>query len=183
MRPGVGRATAAVADLLRDSEEYRDFFRRCCEMGALRLRSQARQFRDELRDQGRPFPLADVEDSLMHAARKVLPRTPAAEWDPEWAASLCADAMARISERVAAVTAAERDRLDLSGQDRFAREMAAASLANDPARFREAIWGWEAAAVEALEAATREEAGVIARGLAVKTTGRGPGTGGKGGAW
>jgi hypothetical protein len=77
------RAAAALADLLRESAEWRSYFQGCCEAGALRLRSQARQFRDELRERdhtdAEAFPLADVEDALLQVARKVLPKTPAAE--------------------------------------------------------------------------------------------------------
>ena len=116
--------TRSIADLLRESAEWRDFFRGCCEAGALRLRSQAWQFRDELRDRGRgDLALVAVEDALLAIARKVLPDTPAAEWDPEWAAELCADALARISERFASISAAERDALDLAAQTKGARWM------------------------------------------------------------
>ncbi len=83
------RATAAIAELLRSSEEWREFYRSCCETGALRLRAQAWQFRAELRDRGlaghgEPLALADVEDALLEIARKVLPETPAAlkGWEP-----------------------------------------------------------------------------------------------------
>lgn len=42
-------ANKVLAALLRDSEERREFFRQCCEAGALRLQAQARrQFREAL---------------------------------------------------------------------------------------------------------------------------------------
>ena len=90
-------AAAALADLLRESPEFRRFCKECCETGALRLRSQARQFRDELRGRGHEdLALASVEDALLAIARKALPKTPAAEWDEEYAAELCADALSRL---------------------------------------------------------------------------------------
>jgi hypothetical protein len=71
------KVTAAIADLLRESPEWRQFFQGCCEAGALRLRSQARQFRDELRERGHEdLALTDVGDTLLTIARKVLPNTP-----------------------------------------------------------------------------------------------------------
>jgi hypothetical protein len=116
------RATHAIAELLKASPEWRRFFRECCEAGALRLRSQAVRFRDELcrRDPGaagEDLALASVEDALLTVARKVLPKTPAAEWDPEWAAQLCSDVLSRLAEHYASSSAAERSALDLSSGD------------------------------------------------------------------
>jgi hypothetical protein len=154
------RAAAALADLLRESAEWRSYFQGCCEAGALRLRSQARQFRDELRERdptdAEAFALADVEDALLQVARKVLPRTPAAEWDPEWAAELCDDALARISEHYALLTTSEREAtMEFSGRREWEERMSAAGVANDPAAFREALAGWEASILAAMQSARR----------------------------
>jgi hypothetical protein len=143
--------TASIAELLKASPEWRRFFKACCEAGALRLRAQAWQFRDELRERGKDVALQDVEDALLTIARKVLPKTPAAQWDPEWAAGLIDDALARLAEHYAA----EREVLDLSGQEPFEERIHAAGVANDPAAFREALRGWEKATAEALEAVRR----------------------------
>ena len=152
-------ATASIAELLKASPEWRRFFKACCEAGALRLRAQAWQFRDELRDRGKDdVALQEVEDALLTIARKVLPKTPAAVWDPEWAAELIHDALARLAEHYAELLRDEREVLDLSGQDLFEERIHAAGLANDPAAFREALKGWERATAEALEVA-RERSG------------------------
>jgi hypothetical protein len=150
------KATAAIADLLRESPEWRAFFRRCCETGALRLRSQARQFRDELRGRGHEDPaLFDVEDALLAIARKVLSRTPAAQWDEEYAAELCADALSRLEEHCAALSASERDTLEMSTGEKYQERIHLAALANDPAAFREALAGWEASILAAMQSARR----------------------------
>jgi hypothetical protein len=151
------RATHAIAELLKASPEWRSYFRGCCEAGALRLRSQARQFRDELRERdptdAEAFALADVEDALLQVARKVLPKTPAAEWDPEWAAQLCSEALSRLAEHYASSSAAQRSALDLSSGGVWQDQMHRAALANEPAAFREALAGWETATLAALKSA------------------------------
>ena len=146
-------ATASLAELLKASPEWRAFYRQCCEAGALRLRAQAWQFRDELRDRGKDVALQEVEDALLTIARKVLPKTPAAQWDPEWAAELIHDALARLAEHYAELLGGEREVLDLSGQEAWEERIHAAGLNNDPAAFREALKGWERATAEALEVA------------------------------
>jgi hypothetical protein len=151
------RAARAIAELLRDSDEWRGFFRSLCEAGALRLRKQAPQFRDELRERdptdAEAFALADVEDALLQVARKVLPKTPAAKWDPEWAAQLCSDALSRLAEHYASSSAAQRSALDLSSGDGWQNEMHRAAQANEPAAFREVLAGWEKATLAALKSA------------------------------
>ncbi len=147
---------AALADLLRESTQWRAFFRECCEAGALRLRAQAWQFRDEISErEERRYPLQDVEDALLVAARKALPGTPGARWDPLWAGELCADALSRLAEHFASISAAERDALDLAAGEDWQDRMHSAGLANDPAAFREALAGWERAIAGALDSARR----------------------------
>lgn len=142
-------ANKALGDLLRDSEEWREFFRRCCEEGPLRVRAVVLQWRAELEDRGHIVPVEDLEDALMNAARKLLPDTPGAEWDPDWAIALDKDSIARLGEHCASLTAAERDALDLSVQHPYGDQMSAAGIDNDPAAFREALRGWERVSLEA----------------------------------
>ncbi len=80
------KATTAVADLLRASEEYRAFFKRCCETSAERLVSQAPQFGEELERRGVVLDPEDLEDALLILARKVLPDSPGSAWPVELAA-------------------------------------------------------------------------------------------------
>ncbi len=94
----------------------------------------------------------------MVAARKLLPDSPGAEWDPDWAVALVKDSIARLGEHYAGLTAAEKDALDLSGQHPWDDRMHAAGLDNDTVAFREALRGWERAGLEALEAIQREGA-------------------------
>jgi hypothetical protein len=79
------KARTALLELFKESHERRVFFRSCCETSAFRLRAQAWQFRDELRDRGNRFQADEVEDALLGLARELLPDTPAARWDAEWA--------------------------------------------------------------------------------------------------
>jgi hypothetical protein len=90
---------------------------------------------------------------LFQVARKVLPKTPAAQWDQEWAAQLCSDALSRLAEHYALSSAAERSALDLSSGDGWQDQMHRAALANEPAAFREALAGWERATLAALKSA------------------------------
>jgi hypothetical protein len=153
-------ATASLAELLKASPEWRCFYRACCETGARRLRSQTWQFRDELRERGEWFGLSEVEDALLIIARRTLPETPAAQWDTEWAAGVCKDAIARLAEHCAGLCAEDRDALDLSGQDVWDERMRDAGEANDPAAFRAALNEWERAGLEALKAARQRSAAV-----------------------
>ena len=145
------KARTALLELFKDSQEWRIFFRSCCETSALRLRSQAWQFRDEAKDQGRQFQAEEVEDVLLGLARELLPDTPAAQWDAEWVHDLCKGALARLAERYAELSATEKEAVNLSAQDVWEERMHAAGLANDPAAFRVALKGWERAGLEAME--------------------------------
>jgi hypothetical protein len=70
------KARTALLELFKKSGEWRAFFRSCCETSALRLRSQAWQFRDELKNRGNQFHADEVEDALLGLARDLLPNTP-----------------------------------------------------------------------------------------------------------
>src|SRR5918995_6194725 len=101
------KARTALLELFKESREWRAFFRSCCETSALRLRSQAWQFRDELKDRGKQFQAEEVEDAVLGLARELLPDTPAARWEAEWANDLCKDALARLAERYAELSVTE----------------------------------------------------------------------------
>ena len=145
------RARTALLELFKDSSEWRAFFRSCCETSALRLRSQAWQFREELENLGNQFQTEEVEDALLGLARELLPDSPAAQWDTEWAHELCRDALALLAKRYAELSAQEKDTVDLSAQDEWDERMHEAGLANDPVAFRAALKSWERAGLEAME--------------------------------
>jgi hypothetical protein len=145
------KARSALLQLFKDSSEWRAFFRSCCETSAFRLRSQAWQFREELNDQGNQYQEEEVEDSLLELARELLPDTPAAKWDAEWAHTLCKEALAHLARAYARLSAEEKDTLDLSAQEVWDERMHEAGLANDPVAFRAALKSWERAGLEAME--------------------------------
>jgi hypothetical protein len=145
------KARAAILELFKGSHEWRAFFRSCCETNPSRLCSQARQFRDELKDQGHGFLTEEVEDSLLGLARELLPTMPAAQWDTDWAHNLCKGALAHLAKRYAELSTAEKEAVDLSGQGAWDERMYAAGLENDPVAFRAALKGWTRAGFEAME--------------------------------
>jgi hypothetical protein len=145
------KTRTALLELFKDSSEWRAFFRSCCETSAFRLRSQAWQFREELKDRGNQIQTDEVEDSLLGLARELLPDTPAAQWDAEWAHDLCRDALAHLARAYAGLSAEEKDALDLSAQEVWDERMHEAGLANDPVAFRTALDGWTRAGLEAME--------------------------------
>ena len=145
------KARTALLELFKDSSEWRAFFRSCCETSALRLRSQVWQFRNELKDRGNHFLVDEVEDSLFGLARELLPDTPAAQWDAEWAHELCKNALAHLAKRYAELSTADKEAVDLSGQGVWDERMHAAGLANDPIAFRVALDGWMRAGLEAMD--------------------------------
>jgi hypothetical protein len=145
------KVSTALLELFKESKGWRIFFRACCEMSALRLRTQGWQFRDEAKDRGNQFQADEVEDALLGLARDLLPNTPAAQWDAAWAHELCKDALTRLAKSYAELSATEKEAVNLSAQDVWDERMHAAGLANDPAAFRAALKGWERAGLEARE--------------------------------
>jgi hypothetical protein len=145
------KARTALLELFKKSSGWRSFFRSCCENSAFRLRSQAWQFREELKERGHEFLTEEVEDALLGLARELLPDTPAAQWDAEWAHELCKDALARRAERYAELSTADKEAVDLSGQGVWDERMHDAGLANDPVAFRVALDGWTRAGLDAME--------------------------------
>jgi hypothetical protein len=145
------KARTALLELFKESSEWRAFFRSCCETSAFRVRSQLWQFREELKERGHGFLTEVVEDALLGLARELLPNTPAAKWDTEWAHELCKDALARLAKAYAGLSATEKEALDLSGQDVWDERMRAAGLANDPATYRAALEDWEMTGLEAMQ--------------------------------
>jgi hypothetical protein len=136
------RATTAVSGLLKERREWRRFFKSCCQTSALRLRSQAWQFRDELRNRGDVLPVEEAEDALFDLAQKLLPAAPAAEWSA-WAELVWEDALARLQEHYAGLSPEEREALDLSRVWKQNEHIVAASRAEDRAALREAVRGYE----------------------------------------
>jgi hypothetical protein len=145
------KARTALLELFRKSSEWRAFFRSCCETSVFRLRTQTWQFRNELKDRSNAFQAEELEGSLLGLARELLPHTPAAQWDAEWAHNLCKDALALLAKRYAELSAQEKDTVDLSAQDEWDERMHEAGLANDPVAFRAALKSWERAGLEAME--------------------------------
>ena len=145
------KARTALLELFKDSSGWRYFFRSCCETSAFRMRSQAWQFHGELNDRGHKLQVEEVEDALLGLARELLPDTPAAKWDAEWAHELCKDALAHLAKRYAEFSDADKEVLDLSAQSVWDERMHAAGLANDPVAFRVALDSWTRAGLEAME--------------------------------
>jgi hypothetical protein len=145
------KARTTIIELFKESSEWRAFFRSCCERSASRLRSQVWQFRDELKDRGHKLQAEEVEDALLGLARELLPDTPAAQWDAEWAHELCKGALASLAKRHVELSGVEKEALGLSRLDAWDEQMHAAGLKNAPAAFRAALKGWEQAGLEAME--------------------------------
>jgi hypothetical protein len=145
------KTRTALLELFKMSSEWRAFFRSCCETSAFTLRSQAWQFCDELNHQGNQFQAEEVEDALLGLARELLPDTPAAQWDTEWAHEVCKDALAHLAKRYAELSTADKEAVDLSGQGVWDERMHAAGLANDPVAFRVALDRWTRAGLEAMQ--------------------------------
>jgi hypothetical protein len=145
------KTRTALLELFRESHGWRVFFRSCCEASALRLRSQAWQFGDALKDRSHKLQVDEVDETLLGLARELLPDTPAAQWDAEWAHKLCKDALARLAKRYAEFSDTEMEVLDLSAQDVWDERMHGAGLANDPVAFRVALDGWTRAGLDAME--------------------------------
>jgi hypothetical protein len=145
------KARTALLELFKESSEWRAFFRSCCKTSPSRLRSQAWLVCEELNDRGHMLQADEVENSLLGLARELLPHTPAAKWDAEWAHELCKDALAHLAKRYAELSTADKEAVDLSGQGVWDERMYAAGLANDPVAFRAALDGWTRAGLEAME--------------------------------
>jgi hypothetical protein len=117
------KGRTALLELFRESSGWRVFFRLCCESSPSRLRSQAWQYCEELADRGHKLQAEEVEDSLLGLARELLPETPAARWDDEWAHDLCRAALACLAERYAELSTADKEAVDLSGQGAWDERM------------------------------------------------------------
>ena len=147
----------ALVELLKESRDYRTFFKRCCNTSALRLRSQAWRFRDELLVLGVAASLEAVQDTLLELARDLFPDSPGADFTT-WAGLLCGDAMARLSEHYANPSPEEKDAIDLSAAWVRNDEIVAACEVESLAALRKALRSYEREARQAVEAA-RERSG------------------------
>ena len=92
---------------------------------------------------------------MLTIVRKVLPDSPAAASDSEWAAGSTRDALRRLNERQAELSTDELAAVDTSPEAEWIERMNAAAKANDPAAFRVAVKSWERVGLEALETARR----------------------------
>jgi hypothetical protein len=92
-----------------------------------------------------------VEDALLGLARQLLPDTPAAQWDVEWAHDLCKAALARLAKSYVELSVTEKEAVNLSAQEVWDERMHSVGLANDPIAFRVALDGWTRAGLEAME--------------------------------
>ena len=144
-------ARAALLSMLAKDSEWESFFRSCCEMSTYRLVAQAWQLRDELEDRGHPYPPEEVEDALLGLARELVSESAAAQWDTQWAHELCKDALSRLAEHYAMLSAEEKVVLDLSAQGAWDERLVAAGVNNNPVAFRRALKGWERSRIEAVE--------------------------------
>jgi hypothetical protein len=133
------KARTALLELFKESSEWRAFFRSCCETSAFRLRSQAWQFCHELQDRGHNLKAEEVKGSLLGLARELLPGTPAAQWNEEWAHTLCREALAHLAKRYTEISSVDQEVLDFSAQEVWDERMHKAGLANDPVAFRMAL--------------------------------------------
>ena len=145
------KVRTALLELFKESSGWRAFFRSCCESSSYRLRSQVWQFRDEFKDRDYQFRADEVEDALLGLARDLLPESPAAQWDAEWAHELCKDGLARLAETYAGLSAEDKVALDLSAQHMWDEGMCAAAQDNDPAAFRAALRCWERAGLDDIQ--------------------------------
>jgi hypothetical protein len=145
------KVRTALLELFKESSGWRAFFRSCCENNAFRFHTQTWQFREELKQRGHGFLTEEVEDALLGLARELLPDTPAAQWDTEWAHELCKGALARLAKRYAEFPDADKEVLDFSEQEVWEERMHSAGLENDPVAFRVALEGWTRAGLEAME--------------------------------
>jgi hypothetical protein len=128
------KARPALVALMRSSEEWRGFFKRCTETSPLLLRSQAWQWRDELHAQGQDVDLEDVEDALCDLAGELLPDSLGAAWDEEHAANLAAAALNWLAEWFPECSGAPALKAPTEAAD-------AAAAAGNHARYREALRG------------------------------------------
>jgi hypothetical protein len=144
-------AREAVEALLRASPEWRYTFKTFCFQGRFRLRAQTWQFRDELRDRGHEFEHEDLEDALFDLACALLPDSPAARWDTEWATELTSWAVRYLAERY-------EGGADRSVLEPWAEKLYEAGVAEDRRAYHAAIRGYVKAGLEAFEAARRSAA-------------------------
>ena len=145
------KARTFLLELFKESVGWRAYFRSCCESNAFRLRVQTWQFREELKERGYGFLTEEVEDALLGLARDLLPDSPAAQWDAEWAHEVCKDALTRLANAYAGLSAEEKEALNLSAQEVWDERMCAAAQDNDPAAFRAALRCWERAGLDAMQ--------------------------------
>ena len=145
----------AIVELLKESRDWRTFFKGCANTNAFRLRAQAWQFREELAERDYVAELGAVQDTLFELACELFPESPGADFIT-WAGLLCGDAMARLQEHYQALSSEEREAVDVSGAWCHNDAVEEACRNENLAALREALKNYEREALEAL--GTREGA-------------------------
>jgi hypothetical protein len=151
------RTKTALVELLKDSQDWRTLFKGCANTSAFRLRSQGYRFRDELLERGHGATLDEVQDTLFMLARQLLPESPGAGFTT-WAGLLCGDALARLGEHYANLSAEEKEAVDLSAAWETNPEIVAACEAEDLDALRAALRSYEGETLAALDRA-KEQSG------------------------
>ncbi len=131
---------AGVEALLRDSAEWRYFFRQCAETSPLLLHSQAWQWREELRDRGHDVALEDLEDALSDLARELLPDSPGARWDPTWEREMMERAERYAEEKMEELPEERRAAVDVRSD--LLANVGRAAAERSRVRYREALRAW-----------------------------------------
>jgi hypothetical protein len=133
-------ARSLLVGLMRGSEEWRYFFRQCCETSGLRLRSQARQWRRELRDRGQEVSLEDLEDALSDLARELMPGSPGTVWDGVWQREMLEKAEGYAQERMAELPSELRGAVDVRSD--LLTEVGRAAAERSRVCYRAALRAW-----------------------------------------
>lgn len=148
------KVRAALIETLKGSKDLRTLFKGCCNTSALRLRSQAWQFRDELASRGYDVARKEVEDALFELARDLFPDSPAADFSA-WAELLYRDALARIQEHYT-LSANQKDAVDLTEAWRHNDAINEVCRSEDLSALREALKDYEREARAAIKVSKKE---------------------------
>jgi hypothetical protein len=142
------KARTALVELFKESQQWRAFFRSCCEASAFRLRYQVWQFREKLLEQGHHIDREDREDALFDLACRHFADSPATDLS-EWATLVYGEALTHLQEHFSGLSEEEKETLDLSTTEEADDKMEVACRVEDRAAFREAVREYERATQEA----------------------------------
>jgi len=133
-------ARTAVLELLRESPEWRQFFRKCCETSSFRLRSQAWQWRTETRDQGEELSLEDLQDVLSDLGVELMPDSPGAEWDIDWEREMLERAKRYVEEKMEELPRESRATVDVCSD--LLANVGRSAAEKTRVRYRAALRAW-----------------------------------------